>query len=284
MSVTVFDERQCNLGEGPIWHPERAQFFWFDIHGKALLSQKDGEELTWQFDENVSAAGWVDHDTFLIASETQLFTFDLETEEQTFVCALEADNEITRSNDGRADPTGGFWIGTMGKHADPEAGAIYRYYDGELRKLVDKVTVSNSICFAPDASRAYYADTIRAKIMWIPLDPNTGWPSGKAQLFLDLSPEGVNPDGAVTDVDGNLWVAEWGSSRVSVYDARGARIQVIDAPALQTSCPAFGGADFSDLYVTSARVGLASKATEADGRTFLAKGVAKGRAEPRVIL
>ena len=73
----VFDPRACELGEGAFWHPERRQAFWFDILGKRLLSRHQGRELSWQFDEPVSAAGWIDRDSLLIASASALFRFHL---------------------------------------------------------------------------------------------------------------------------------------------------------------------------------------------------------------
>ncbi|MBL4805780.1 MAG: SMP-30/gluconolactonase/LRE family protein, partial [Rhodobacteraceae bacterium] len=165
MTVEIFDDRICQLGEGPLWHPTRKQFFWFDILGKRLMTQINGEPHHWQFDEHVSAAGWVDDDTLLIASETSLFKFNLETAESEFVVPLEVDNPATRSNDGRADPWGGFWIGTMGLEGEADAGAIYRYYQGEIRKIITPITISNSICFAPDQDVAYFADTKDKQIM-----------------------------------------------------------------------------------------------------------------------
>jgi sugar lactone lactonase YvrE len=124
----IFDNRPCELGEGPLWHPQRGQLFWFDITGQRMLSVEKGEQRQWRFPEMVSAAGWVDRDMLLIAGERDLFLFDVETEEIQTLVELEADNRTTRSNDGRADPQGGFWIGTMGKKAEPGAGAIWRYH------------------------------------------------------------------------------------------------------------------------------------------------------------
>jgi len=279
MSAQLFDDRVCALGEGPLWHPERGELFWFDILDQKLMTK----DQVWEFDEIVSAAGWVDHDTLLIASETQLFHFDLRDGTSSYVCALEAENEITRSNDGRADPWGGFWIGTMGKHAEPGAGAIYRWYRGELRRIKGKVTVSNAICFCPMTHTAYYTDTPTRMVLRHRLDPETGWPEGKAEPFLDLSTEGLNPDGAITDADGNLWLAQWGAHRVAVYDRTGAFVKYVPAPPAQTSCPAFGGPNLTDLYITSAAVGLAD-ATAADGQTFCAPGVGQGVPEPKVVL
>ena len=137
MSI-VFDDRPCALGEGPLWHPERKQLFWFDIVGKSLMAQAPDAQISWQFSEHVSAAGWVDRDTLLMASETGLWRFDLANGQKELIVPLEADNPVTRSNDGRADPWGGYWIGTMGKNAEKGAGAIYRFWKGELRQLVSQ--------------------------------------------------------------------------------------------------------------------------------------------------
>lgn len=284
MNADLFDTRICQLGEGPLWHPERKQFFWFDILGCTLLSQEDGAALEWRFDENVSAAGWIDRDRLLVASETALWQFDLATGEQSFLCALEADNDVTRSNDGRADPWGGFWIGTMGKQAEPDAGAIYRFYQGELRKLVSDITVSNAICFAPDRTVAYYTDTPTKMIMRVDLDPDTGWPNAAAQVHQDLTAFQSGPDGAVTDRDGNLWLATWGAAQVVCYAPDGTLLHRIRADAKQTSCPAFGGPELRDLYISSAAVGLTESGHSHDGCTFIARNVAQGVPEPRVIL
>ena len=113
----VHDSTICALGEGPLWHPLREQLYWFDIIRYRLHTREGDRTKTWQFDEHVSAAGWVDEERFLIASETKLFLFNVETGQSEDVFPLEADNRATRSNDGRADPFGGFWIGTMGKAA-----------------------------------------------------------------------------------------------------------------------------------------------------------------------
>lgn len=283
MSYSVYSDTKSALGEGPLWHPTRNQLFWFDIIGMCLHTMSDGAQVTWQFDEHVSAAGWVDHNTLLMASETCLQTFDIETGDTEFICALEADNPATRSNDGRADPYGGFWVGTMSKTADPKAGAIYRYFDGALRKIVNNITITNSICFSPDGKLAYYTDTETDKIMRLNLD-DEGWPVGKAELFIK---DADHPDGSVVDADGNLWNAQWGKYRVACYSPDGTLQRYVEVGGAQSSCPAFGGADGTTLFVTSAQQDLCDadlEKSDLHGHVFCVENVAKGQAEHQVIL
>ncbi|WP_439123424.1 SMP-30/gluconolactonase/LRE family protein [Marivita sp.] len=280
--ASIFSNTVCTLGEGPLWHPEEQVLYWFDIMGKRLYRSDGTDEQSWDFDEHVSAAGWVDTGVLLIASETSLSAFDTQTGESTFVHPLELDNPVTRSNDGRADPWGGFWIGTMGKNAEPGAGAIYRYYDGTLTKLFDKITISNAICFAPDRSHAFYTDTAKRKILRVALDDD-GYPVGKPDLFVDLNAEGLNPDGAVVDAEGNLWVAQWGASRVACYGSDGTLIRAISVPGEQASCPAFGGSDLATLFVTSATENMTAPGDH-DGKTFCMPSGTKGQKEHQVLV
>lgn len=282
----VYDSRPCRLGEGPLWHPERRQLFWFDILNGRLLARRGDEVLEWQFDEMVSAAGWIDRSHLLIASESELFTFDPDTGATAHVVPLEADDFATRSNDGRADPWGGFWIGTMGKHAEPGAGAIYRFYKGQIRRIYAQLTIPNAICFAPDRNCAYFTDTVTKQVMTQPLGQD-GWPEGTPELFLDLAPEGRNPDGAVTDAAGNLWLAQWGAGRVACYSPAGILLRIVQVGARQSSCPAFGGRELKSLFVTTASEGIDETALVGDpgaGKLFVTAPGARGLPEPRVRL
>jgi sugar lactone lactonase YvrE len=283
----VYDDTVCALGEGPLWHPGRAQLYWFDIIKHRLLTRESGKTRIVQFDEHVSAAGWVDDTSLLIASESRLFLFDLELETSRDIASLEADNRATRSNDGRADPWGGFWIGTMGKVAEQGAGAIYRFYRGELRKLYPNISISNAICFSPDRRFAYWTDTRVAAIMRQPLSAADGWPDGDAVAWLDLSGEGLSPDGAVVAAEGTLWNAQWGAWRVAAYSPDGKFLRAINVNAAHTSCPAFGGQELTTLFCTTAANGVSASDTARSaqhGMTFAFDGIAQGQAEHRVIL
>lgn len=287
MSVDVFDDRPCLLGEGPLWHPQRNQLFWFDILGNRMLSNDKGMALEWDFDGHVSAAGWIDRSSLLIAGEKELFTFDIDSSRSEHVCDLENDTDLTRSNDGRADPWGGFWIGTMGKHTEIAAGAIYRYFKGELRRLYASVTIPKSICFSPDSLFAYFADTVTHQIWRQPLADKDGWPVNDPSLFIDLAEEGLDPDGSIVDAEGCLWNAQWGASRVARYSKDGRFLSAIPFPKTQISCPAFGGDHLDVLFATSAAKVFATSIHESSdhaGKTFRTVTTHRGLPEYQVRL
>lgn len=272
----IYDARICQLGEGPLWHPIRNELFWFDI----LEMRLHTVDQQWQFETHVSAAGWVDADTLILASSVALHKFQISTGRLDVLCELEADNAATRSNDGRADPQGGFWIGTMGLNGEADAGAIYRYYRGTLRKLFAPITISNAICFSTDGKTAFFCDTPTQQIMRVALGDD-GWPDGEPELHIDLRGTDFRPDGAVVDAYDNLWNAQWGVGRVARYDPQGVFVESYSFAAKQTSCPAFGGDDLTTLYCTSAAVGLTGPD---QGKTFATPTTTKGQQEHQVIL
>ncbi len=287
MSVArTFDATRCLLGEGAFWHPVRARFMWFDILSMRLMSREAGQTRIWSFDSFASAMGWVDRDRVIVATATDLRLLDLETGTQEPLCPLEADDPASRSNDGRADPHGGFWCSTMRIGDDGGAGAIYRYFRGQLTRLRDGIAIANAICFAPSGRVAYFTDTPTRQVMRWRLDAE-GWPLGEPEPLIDLRPAGVNPDGMVTDAAGNLWLALWGSGRVAVFSSEGRQCGSHPLPAAQSSCPVFGGPGYTTLLVTSAAAELSQPdltRNAAHGRTFALRGLGPGRPEPRVIL
>ncbi|MBK4216729.1 SMP-30/gluconolactonase/LRE family protein [Paracoccus caeni] len=280
MKAEIYDDRPCTLGEGPLWHPERQQFFWFDIIGRKLLSRDASGPLEWGFDRIASAAGWIDRDRLLIGTETGLSVLDLTSGALTDLVEIEADNPTTRSNDGRADRQGGFWLGTMGKLAQTGAGAIWRWYRGELRKLHDGISITNAICFSPDGRTVHFADTAIGKVWRQALDAD-GWPVGEPELYLDLAPQGLNPDGAVIDADGGFCCAIWGEGAVLRFDPEGRQTHRFDVGGAHSSCPAFGAS--GEMLVTTATQGI-SDPDPYQGLTYLLRHDLRGLAEPRVIL
>lgn len=286
MTSAVFDTTTCLLGEGPLWHPTRKALFWFDVLNGKLFMRSTEQFKQWLFSDIVSAAGWVDASTLLIASEAGFMRFDIETGAREIIAPLEADNPGTRSNDGRADPFGGFWIGTMGKSGETGAGAIYRFYRGQVRQLFPDISIPNAIAFAPDKSFATFCDTRSGQVMRVALDPQDGWPVGEPEVFLDLTSERLNPDGAVFDADGSFWLAHWGASRVACYAPDGTFLRAVSFPTPHTSCPAFGGDGLSTLFCTTAQEHLdaATDGFERAGMTYQAAVDAVGQAENQVLL
>ena len=253
--VKCFQAAQCRLGEGALWANQR--LYWFDILAKQLHScaENGSDHQVIALPEYFSAAALTHTDDLLLASETGLWRFNPSTQALTKLIEIEADNPITRSNDGRADRHGGFWLGTMGKQAQSGAGALYRYYQGEVTCLYTGITISNSICFAPDGSKAYFADTALHTIYQWNLDAK-GFPLGEPTVFVDLSAEQLSPDGSVIDSEGFMWNAQWGSSRVVRYSPLGQIDTMVNLPVTQPACPAFGGKDLKRLFITSATVDL----------------------------
>jgi sugar lactone lactonase YvrE len=276
----------CELGEGPVWVDDA--LYWFDIQGRRLHRARPGDAASksWEFEEQVSAAGRLTDGALLVASEIALWRFDPASGERRLLQPLEADRPETRSNDGRADRQGGFWIGTMAKDETSGAqGALYRYHGGQLRTVRERIGVPNAICFAPDGRRGYFADSREHRIYTWTLDAE-GWPSGEPEVFFDLSGQAATPDGAVVDGEGALWVALWNGGKVVRVLPDGSVAGEIALPATRPTCPAFGG-DGRRLYVTSACIGLdaAERAAQPDaGRVFAAAIDIPGPAEPLVEL
>ena len=186
----------------------------------------------------------------------------------------------------------------MSKAGDMGQGTLYRWVagpdGGDLRVLETGLSTPNAICFDKARACAYWADT-KTRIIWRqPVDPKTGWPQGEKSVFVNLqataeSPE-HKPDGAVVDAQGCLWSAQWGSARVARYSPDGAFLDAITLPTGHTSCPAFGGADMTTLFVTTAQQKLPKDRPdwqEKAGQTFaiaeLARGLT-GQPEPKMLL
>ena len=285
--MRIFGPR-CTLGEGPLWHPSQQRLYWFDIPEGRLhaCNALGGQHHSWEFGEPASAAGWLDEDSLLVATASGLQKLDLITGQWNEVIGLEAENPVTRSNDGRIGPDGSFWIGTMARDGATRQGAHYRYHGGQLDCLAKPITTPNAICFSPDGRTAYLADTHQNVIWRWPLDER-GNPIGDLQVHINLKEEKLNPDGAVCDAEGYLWNAQWGAWRVARYAPDGSLDRVVEMPVSQPTCPAFGGADLKTLFVTSATESLSEKDIEKQqdaGMTLAIELDVEGSPEHRAII
>jgi sugar lactone lactonase YvrE len=277
------------LGEGPTYDPHTGTAWWFDIIGRKLVEYILASDKVTVHDLPVmgSALARVDDARQIIATETGLHLRHVATGELELVTPIEAGNDLTRSNDGRVHPSGALWIGTMGKNAEKQAGAIYHVTRGVVTVLFPNITIPNAICFSPDGALAYFADTMTAKLMRVAIDPATALPTGSPEVFHDHRGDDGGLDGAVCDLDGTIWNARWGGGCVDAYAPDGTRIKSLKVPAGQTTCPAFVGENADRLLVTSAREGLSADQLAADpdaGSTFLLDHPVKGRFEPDYLL
>lgn len=286
--TSVLSAERCHLGEGPTYDAASDTAWWFDILERRLFEAHlaSGEIRIHALAVMASALARIDAARQLIVAEDGLYIRNVASGRMELFAPLEADNAATRSNDARAHPSGTLWLGTMGRKAEPRAGAIYVLHRGRISRLYADITIPNAICFSPDGAIGYFADTGTNVMYRVPLDAATGLPSGDPVPF--IRHQGIGGlDGAVVDADGNIWNARWGGGCVDAYDPHGRRLRSLRVPARQSSCPAFVGRDLSRLLVTSAWQDMDERARADDpghGRTFILDVAARGRGEPDVKL
>jgi sugar lactone lactonase len=286
--TSVLCAEHCHLGEGPTYDVTTDTAWWFDIReGRLYEAHLASRNIRVHIlGRMASALGRIDAERQLIVAEDGLYIRNLADGAMTLYRPLEADNPTTRSNDSRVHQSGTFWIGTMGRNAEPGAGAIYALHRGKISALFPGISIPNSICFSPDGAVGYFADTARHVLYRVPLNPATGLPRAEPEVLVRHTGIG-GIDGSVVDADGLIWNARWGGACVDVYSPEGERLRSLAVPARQASCPAFVGPDLSRLLVTSAWQDMDAAARAADpeaGRTFILEVAARGRAEPDVKL
>ncbi|WP_447045618.1 SMP-30/gluconolactonase/LRE family protein [Vreelandella sp. H-I2] len=275
---------RCTLGEGPQWDADNKRLYWCDILEQRLhwLSPVSGDSGHYQLDHMVSLAAPLDGGGLLLVGEDRLSRFDPSNGSTETFCDFEADNPITRSNDARVDRHGSLWLSTMGKAAEKNAGSLYRLHRGRLTRLRSNLTIPNAICFSADGKFAWFTDTVTGVVMRWSLD-SEGWPQGEPQPWADFSSTTGNPDGAVVDSEGCLWLALWGAGRVVRLDNNGQVIGRVELPVSQPSCSAFASQDLKTLYITTAQEGFSAEQLAQEptaGSLYVVETGVKGLADP----
>jgi sugar lactone lactonase len=289
VGTSILSDWHCHLGEGCTYDPATDTAWWFDILERTLFEADlaSGMVNSHALPLMASVLAVIDDRRQLLATENGLYIRDIADGRLALHVPLEADNAATRSNDGRVHPCGALWIGTMSRSAEKGAGAIYRFFRGELRQLYAGITIPNAICFSPDGATAYFTDSSEGILYRVAIDPSNALPAGEPVSLFDHRGGVGGLDGAVVDSDGLIWNARWGGSCIDVYTPEGERVRSIRVPAKQPSCPVFVGRNFDRLLVTTGWEGMDEHARAADphhGRTFILDVGARGRPEPRIRL
>lgn len=237
----------CELGEGVIWDDLDQRLWWTDILGSCLYSAAiDGGHLQrWPAPEAITAFGFTSEPGQLICSFASGIGYFWPATGQRQWLVRPALRGAARFNDGRVDPWGNFWAGTLSP--GEQKAKLYRY-DSILSEERAALEIANGLCWSPEGRFAYHADSPRREISVFNLH---GGHLGAAKTFA-RTPEGVYPDGACTDAQGNLWSAQWGGARVVCYSNKGETLHTLELPVTQPTCVAFGGPDLRHLLVTSA--------------------------------
>ncbi|SDM69196.1 SMP-30/gluconolactonase/LRE family protein [Sediminibacillus halophilus] len=254
--ATLLFDAKAELAESPYWDANRNQLYWVDINNHQLhvFSPGGGKDEAIQFDQFVSAVTMTASGNLLLAMHHGIHQWNPENEELTLITSPEENKPENRFNEGKCDPEGRFWAGTMELNAKPGAASLYRIdADHTVNKMVSDVTISNGLAWSVEKKTMYYADTPTQKIDAFDYEPTTGAISNRRTVIRIPEEQGA-PDGMTIDEEGMLWIAQWGGARVGRWNPEtGKCLQTIELPAAHVSSCTFGGADLDELYITTAR-------------------------------
>jgi sugar lactone lactonase YvrE len=245
----------AELGEGPVWDARSGRIAWVDILGRRvhLTDPLTGATESIETPLHVGAIAARAKGGFVAALQDGFWVIG-DGQPRRITTIPEARSGL-RFNDGKCDPAGRFWAGTMAYDEATGAAALYRLdADGRSTRVIDGVTISNGLDWSIDGTTMYYVDSPLHRIDAFDYEPSTGEISNR-RTAIQVAAEAGTPDGLTLDADGGIWVALWGGSAVHRYlDGRLER--VIKLPVSRPTSCAFGGADLDELYVTSAWEGL----------------------------
>ena len=265
ISAALIDEIAVanQLGEGIQWRIHDSTLWWTDILACQLFCYHHEHRTlnTWLMPEPLASFAFTRDPNIIVAAMASGFAFyDLTNRKLDWIAQPQLLPGESRFNDGRADRQGRFWSGTM--MVDPDN---YQEATGRLFKLDTDLTVSthennmsisNGLCWSPDSRIMYFADSLTGEMLQYGFDAATGYCSNR-QTFAQAI-DGASPDGAVVDIEGNLWSAQWGIGQVHAYSPGGNLLVALDIPTTQPTCVAFGGEKSNLLFVSSATDGLSS--------------------------
>ena len=283
IAVDVVVRSSSRLGEGPVWDPEGELLWRVDIlAGRVLRSSiDDGTTVCWELPTLVGAVAPAVDGGAVVACKEGFGTLSSGGDFEVKLKILSPDH---RMNDGKCDPSGRMWAGSMKMPPAPGEGVLRRLgADWDSQVVCEGLSLPNGIGWSPDSRFMYLADSLRRVIEVFDFDKDDGTVC-KRRTLIDFDPAGGLPDGLCVDSSGCLWVAMWGGFRVLRISPRGEVLGEVPMPVRQPTSCAFGGRDLDVLFVTSAREGLHLPVggEEADGSVFALTGVGtQGMAQAR---
>ncbi len=265
-TATLILDAQATLGEGPIWDAREGILWWIDINEQRLhrFDPTTNQNQSFDVGQRVGTVVPRARGGLMLAVENGFAAYDPVTRQLTIVADPEAHLPGNRFNDGKCDPAGRFWAGTLQiVEQDMTAGALYCLYpDGRVESRVSQVGISNGIVWSSDKKTMYYIDSPTRRVDAFDYDNKTGEISER-RTVIRLADDLGYPDGMAIDAEDRLWVALWSGWGVARFDpATGELLQKIEVPAEQVTACAFGGPELKDLYITTARRGLEGSALD----------------------
>ena len=252
-------EKRALVGEGSIWDPHSKVLYWVDIlsHELYIYDPTAGYNRTIPTCQAVGTVVPRKSGGVALSLHNGFAALDLNTEKITPIADPERDIPANRFNDGKCDPVGRFWAGTMEFNGATDQGALYCLdTDHSVSKKVEPVSISNGIVWSADNSTMYYIDTPLNTVRAYDYDIDTGNNSNERVAIEHQGGEG-HFDGMSIDEEGMVWIALFGGWGVQRYNpANGELLRSIRLPVEQTTSCAFGGENLDELYVTSAAIGL----------------------------
>lgn len=248
------------LGESPTWCAAEAALYWIDIAASELhrLQPASGIHQSWPLPSTPGCIALCGSGGLIVAMRSGLAWFDPNSGALTPIAAAPYDTATLRFNDGRCDPAGRLWVGTLYEPRDQALAPLFRVDRGAISDSGLRATVSNGVAFSPDGRTLYHADTTAHTIRAYAFDPERG-AVGAGRLFRQFPDQrqapdyGGRPDGAAVDSEGAYWCAMYEGARVLRLAPDGGLLAEIRLPARCPTMLAFGGSDLRTLYITTAR-------------------------------
>jgi sugar lactone lactonase YvrE len=258
---TVLD-LTCRLGEGPVWDARNQRILWLDILAGDIhqYHPETGRHRRFNAGEMIGAIALRERGGLVAAMQSGFAFVDPEGETVERIGHPEALVPGNRFNDGKCDPAGRFWAGTMSMHDEPAAGALYTLFpDGEVRRRIGGVSISNGLAWSADERTFYYIDTPTFQVMAYDYDASSS-EIENPRPAIRVPREYGDPDGMTIDTEGMLWIAHWDGCQITRWDpATGTLLSRIELPVARVTSCTFGGPGMRDLYITSARTGLSEE-------------------------